>query len=158
MLHSQLAGESMDWLCHRKTSLSLGQLHFSYNFESKPMSKPIGLLDFLSRQQSDYCHKLKGVHLIAGNHSPWIMDSSGVGFTEKESNFKFDFEPDSLCIVSVGSVGQPRDGDPRAGYAIVDESSIVWRRIQYDVDGAIAAIVLNSELAPANAERLRNGV
>lgn len=37
-----------------------------------------------------------------------------------------------------GSVGQPRDGDPRAGYAILDHGQVVLRRVEYDID-AIAA-------------------
>lgn len=40
-----------------------------------------------------------------------------------------------LMIINPGSVGQPRDGDPRAGYAILDtdEGTIEFRRIAYDV-------------------------
>jgi diadenosine tetraphosphatase ApaH/serine/threonine PP2A family protein phosphatase len=33
----------------------------------------------------------------------------------------------------VGSVGQPRDGDPRACYAVVDESGASLRRVEYPV-------------------------
>ena len=40
------------------------------------------------------------------------------------------------CIVNPGAVGQPRDRDPRAAYAIFDEDTNVWdcRRIEYDVE------------------------
>ena len=36
-------------------------------------------------------------------------------------------------IVNAGSVGQPRDGDPRACYAIVDENRIELVRVAYDI-------------------------
>ena len=41
----------------------------------------------------------------------------------------------SRMIVNPGSVGQPRDGDPRASYAIYDSDSGVVRlyRIEYDI-------------------------
>jgi diadenosine tetraphosphatase ApaH/serine/threonine PP2A family protein phosphatase len=61
-------------------------------------------------------------------------------------------------IVNPGAVGQPRDGDPRAAYAIVDTTLRVVRfeRVPYDVERTIAKILaagLPSELA----ERLREG-
>lgn len=38
-------------------------------------------------------------------------------------------------IVNVGSVGQPRDGDPRSCYAIWDDvaRTVTFRRVQYDL-------------------------
>jgi diadenosine tetraphosphatase ApaH/serine/threonine PP2A family protein phosphatase len=43
--------------------------------------------------------------------------------------------PDSRYIVNAGGVGQPRDGDPRAAYAILDTDSqqLAHRRVAYDV-------------------------
>ncbi|HET7170067.1 MAG TPA: metallophosphoesterase family protein [Gaiellales bacterium] len=45
-------------------------------------------------------------------------------------------------IVNPGSVGQPRDGDPRAGYALLDieQGTATWLRAEYDVRGAQEAI------------------
>ena len=39
-------------------------------------------------------------------------------------------------LVNVGSLGQPRDGDPRAAYAIydLDENRIIFRRVEYDIE------------------------
>ncbi|HIA27840.1 MAG TPA: metallophosphoesterase [Planctomycetes bacterium] len=37
-------------------------------------------------------------------------------------------------IVNVGSVGQPRDGDPRSSYVIVDQDELEFRRVVYPVD------------------------
>ena len=41
---------------------------------------------------------------------------------------------DSLAIVNPGSVGQPRDSDPRAAYAILDtrQHTIIFRRVDYE--------------------------
>ncbi|OGW38367.1 MAG: hypothetical protein A2Y97_14430 [Nitrospirae bacterium RBG_13_39_12] len=35
--------------------------------------------------------------------------------------------------MNVGSVGQPRDGDPKASYAIVDDEKLEIVRVPYDV-------------------------
>jgi putative phosphoesterase len=40
-------------------------------------------------------------------------------------------------IVNPGSVGQPRDGDPRAAYAIIDGGQVEFRRVPYDIDRTI---------------------
>jgi len=44
-------------------------------------------------------------------------------------------EANSKYFINVGSVGQPRDGDPRACYAIFDQAHklIVFRRVDYDI-------------------------
>lgn len=49
----------------------------------------------------------------------------------------FDIEVDMKYLINPGSVGQPRDGDPRAAYAIYDTDlrSVVYGRVDYDVAG-----------------------
>ncbi|MDO4559018.1 MAG: metallophosphoesterase family protein [Planctomycetia bacterium] len=52
--------------------------------------------------------------------------------------------PGRKAIINVGSVGQPRDGDPRACYAILDDSSgselLTYRRIEYPIEETIRKI------------------
>jgi len=49
---------------------------------------------------------------------------------------------DGRRIVNPGSVGQPRDGDPDAAYAILDsdDGSVDLRRVEYDVDRVISRV------------------
>ena len=46
------------------------------------------------------------------------------------------------ALINVGSVGQPRDGDPRAAYGVIDldRQVLLLRRVAYDVAGAQARI------------------
>jgi putative phosphoesterase len=66
------------------------------------------------------------------------------------------FEEGLVC--NPGSVGQPRDGDPRAAYAIADleEREIEERRVEYDVD-AVADAVERAGLPERIASRLYEG-
>jgi len=41
---------------------------------------------------------------------------------------------DSQQVINPGSVGQPRDGDPRAAYAVIDRGRVEFRRVPYDID------------------------
>ena len=61
-------------------------------------------------------------------------------------------------LVNPGSVGQPRDGDPRAAWLELDldAASAVYHRVEYDIDGAAAAIRA-ARLPDSLAERLSYG-
>ncbi len=67
-------------------------------------------------------------------------------------------EPGCRYIINVGSVGQPRDRDPRAAYAVwdSDERSVTVRRVGYDVDRARDKIVA-AGLPRFLADRLADG-
>jgi diadenosine tetraphosphatase ApaH/serine/threonine PP2A family protein phosphatase len=62
-------------------------------------------------------------------------------------------------LINPGSVGQPRDGDPRAAWLELDTES--WRagfhRVEYDIDRAADAIVATGELPEHLARRLYVG-
>jgi diadenosine tetraphosphatase ApaH/serine/threonine PP2A family protein phosphatase len=61
-------------------------------------------------------------------------------------------------LVNPGSVGQPRDGDARAAWLLLDldAQTVAWRRTEYDVAGAAAAI-RSAHLPDSLAERLQYG-
>lgn len=61
-------------------------------------------------------------------------------------------------LINPGSVGQPRDGDPRAAWLELDLDgwSAVYRRVEYDIEGAAAAIRA-ARLPDSLAERLAYG-
>ena len=61
-------------------------------------------------------------------------------------------------LLNPGSVGQPRDGDPRAAWLLLDTDAgtATWRRTEYDVAGAAAAIRA-ARLPDSLAERLQYG-
>ncbi len=60
-------------------------------------------------------------------------------------------------ICNVGSVGQPRDLDERACYALFDGERIWFRRIGYDVETTIRKIYRVPELLNFLGDRLREG-
>jgi predicted phosphodiesterase len=61
-------------------------------------------------------------------------------------------------LLNPGSVGQPRDGDPRAAWLLLDieAGEATWHRVEYDVAGAAAAI-RHARLPDSLAERLGYG-
>lgn len=60
---------------------------------------------------------------------------------------------DGTTVVNPGSVGLPKDGDPRAEYAIFDDGDLDLRRVAYDTDRA-AARIAELRLTPDQRHRL----
>lgn len=60
----------------------------------------------------------------------------------EDNETTIELVPDFLYLVNPGSVGQPRDGDPRAAYAIYDTEKklIVLRRTKYPIEKTVAEI------------------
>ncbi|MCQ2371439.1 MAG: metallophosphatase family protein [Akkermansia sp.] len=75
-----------------------------------------------------------------------------------DGTFTLPLDPDARYLVNPGSVGQPRDGDPRAAYALVDDehARITLRRVAYDVEAA-APKIARTGLPAGFAEALRRG-
>jgi diadenosine tetraphosphatase ApaH/serine/threonine PP2A family protein phosphatase len=89
--------------------------------------------------------------------APGLLDEEDVlvlGHTHIQHHAVFE----EGIVVNPGSVGQPRDGDPRAAYAIVDmdEMSVDERRVEYDVDRVVAAVE-EADLPGEIGRRLREG-
>jgi diadenosine tetraphosphatase ApaH/serine/threonine PP2A family protein phosphatase len=102
-----------------------------------------------SRQQRQLC-------FFGHTHSPrlFVKDGSVAGFPLSEVKI----EPKKQYFINVGSVGQPRDGDWRAAYAIYDLNSrkVTLRRLKYDIEKAQAKIRI-AGLPLKLAERLNLG-
>ena len=56
------------------------------------------------------------------------------------THIQFNIDVNGVIVLNPGSVGLPRDGDPRAGYAIIDDNKIEMKRIEYPVEQTIARI------------------
>jgi predicted phosphodiesterase len=76
-----------------------------------------------------------------------------------EAGAPFLLQPHSRYLVNPGSVGQPRDRDPRASFMTYDAKRRALRlhRLDYDVKGAAKAI-LDAGLFRNLADRLRQGI
>jgi diadenosine tetraphosphatase ApaH/serine/threonine PP2A family protein phosphatase len=75
---------------------------------------------------------------IAHSHQPLTFRQDPLGECDILKDEELNLGDDGRYIVNIGSVGQPRDGDPRACYAIYDTISqrLRYRRLSYDIDAA----------------------
>ncbi len=60
-------------------------------------------------------------------------------------------------FINVGSTGQPRDGDTRACYAVIEEHQVTWHRVPYDFRSTQEKIYATGELSEILGRRLEVG-
>ena len=53
------------------------------------------------------------------------------------THVQFNLELGRTRVINPGSVGQPRDGDPRCAYAVIENGKVSLRRVEYDIDATI---------------------
>ncbi|UIO99788.1 metallophosphatase family protein [Halobaculum sp. CBA1158] len=95
---------------------------------------------------------------VAGGVDAADLEALVLGHTHVQGHRTFD----EGVVLNPGSVGQPRDGDPRAGYAVLDlpdgdgTPTVEERRVAYDID-AVADAVADAGLPERIASRLYDG-
>jgi predicted phosphodiesterase len=89
-------------------------------------------------------------------HVPGIFTESLQFYSPEEIDHVFELDG-RKTMVNVGSVGQPRDGDWRACYVLLDDKTIRYRRIEYDIEATIKKIYDIPDLENFLGDRLRDG-
>jgi predicted phosphodiesterase len=94
---------------------------------------------------------------IGHTHDPAVFNEDGI--VNVGPGGKVLLDPEKRYIVNVGSVGQPRDGDPRSSYAIWDteRETVEFRRVEYDVETA-ARKIYDAGLPRVLGDRLFAGI
>lgn len=96
--------------------------------------------------------------LMGGSHAPWVATESGHVYTPHQEANTYLYTAQQKLVVSVGSVGQPRDGDPRACYAILTENEIRWRRVEYDIKLTAHKAIERYAYGSVYAEAITQGI
>jgi len=98
---------------------------------------------------------------LGHTHVPGIFleaEDGGVHLVEPEDGKRYTISDARRAVINVGSVGQPRDGDPRACWVLArEDGSFSFRRVPYDIDGCAERIYKARGLPTSLAERLYAG-
>lgn len=91
-------------------------------------------------------------------HRPVVFTLSPTGKVKEREFRTHRLKKGFKTFINPGSVGQPRDGDPRAAYALVDPArkTVTLRRIEYDIDKT-ASKISKAGLPFRNSDRLYLG-
>jgi len=147
----------------------LNELPYSKRLEHADVDlchgSPVRLEEFdyiFAPEQAREClpiyHKMAQLTLVGHSHLCKVFALTPTSVEELPAH-DFDLRPDRKYVVSVGSVGQPRDYDNRASYVVFDAEArhLMFKRIEYDIESA-AQKVLGAKLEKNFAHRLYIGV
>lgn len=116
----------------------------------------------LSPLQADLCLDVQERRVCLIGHSHVALSfarQEGAAATGETRDDEDELAVDTgEWLINPGSVGQPRDGDPRAAWLELDTTQwrVVYHRVEYDIAGAQAAI-RSAHLPDSLAERLAYG-
>jgi predicted phosphodiesterase len=89
-------------------------------------------------------------------HLPGVFTTRGEFLSPEECGNQYRLS-DTKVMVNVGSVGQPRDGDSRACYVILEDDLVTFRRLESPIEETIRKIYAVPDLDNQLGDRLRTG-
>jgi len=97
-----------------------------------------------------------GLCLVGHTHVPGVFLSTPDFYSPEELGDVYEVDSHQ-AMINVGSVGQPRDRDPRAGYVLLEEGMVRFVRVEYDVEATVSLVHGIVELDDYLGNRLREG-
>jgi len=132
----ELTSNSRTYLSGLSPSLQQGEFSLAHGSPREPVWEYIMDADVACR---NFEHFSTAVCLVGHTHVPVLFE-----LDETHGRCRAELPPfpeplqlgPARAIINPGSVGQPRDGDPRASYAFLDTDEVTWefRRVSYPVE------------------------
>lgn len=162
--HEQLSAEQRSFLAHLPLTAQVGGVLLVHASAEAPENWRYVDNEIVAAECLEAATKHPGVkHVFCGHVHQQTLYQRGtwrglVCFTP-QPGVALPVPPPQQWVATIGSVGQPRDGDPRAMYALLDTD--VWllrfERVPYDHGAAAAAIRATGAMPDYFAQRLPLG-
>ena len=138
-------------------TLEAGDVMYVHGSPREPVSEYIYPRDiYKPKKLEGIFAEIKWLCFVGHSHVPGMFTEDMTYRTPEELSFRYELT-EKKTIINVGSVGQPRDGDPRACYLILDDQTVYWRKLQYPYAVTVQKIESVPELDSFLAERLKDG-
>lgn len=159
LAHRELSTDDLDWIKNLPIAIDLD----AFEVVHASLQDPAGFFYIDSPEEAAQNFKAQKhpVSFHGHTHFPAIWEKSESGkilCLTPDATRPVVLDADRTYAINVGSVGQPRDGDPRSSYAAYDHSTgtLIFRRVEYDL--AKAGRRFQGRGLPAfNRTRLRKG-
>lgn len=134
-----------------------GELLFVHGSVRNPINEYVFPEDVYNRRKMEKLFSMIQKLCFQGHtHVPGVFTSEMAFLRPEDIDHRYQIG-DEKAMINVGSVGQPRDGDWRSCYVILEESWVLFRRVEYAVDVTINRIYETPELDRFLGDRLRDG-
>lgn len=121
-----------------------------YLFPDDAVNSPVKMEQIFERIER-FC-------LVGHTHVPGVFTNEPDFYPPDDMKGVYAFQNGEKAIINPGSVGQPRDYNPKASYAVLEDSTRVeFYRVEYDIEAVVARIRAVPELSDWLGERLYDG-
>ena len=154
---SDAINQRWDFLGELPRTHNEGQLLFVHGSPREPTNEYVFPEDVYNQRKMDALFGRVEKYCFQGHtHIPGVFTLEREFLTPDDVNCQFRLGDDKVMI-NVGSVGQPRDNDPRACYVVLEDDVVTFRRVDYDVDATARKIYNTPDLDDMLGDRLRTG-
>lgn len=153
----QLSESQIDWVRNLPISADLDPLMLVHAGLHEPGNFPY--IDSSEEAEKHFAIQTTFVSFQGHTHVPVTWEEGTEGVTcYKHTQKPIQLNASNRYAINVGSVGQPRDADPRACYALYDYRNriLCHRRVDYDIAKAMKRFK-KAGLPGHNAKRLKTG-
>jgi predicted phosphodiesterase len=133
-----------------------GEFMFVHGSPREPTNEYVFCADIYNNQKMEALFSRIERYCFQGHtHMPGVFTRREF-LSPHDCSFQYRLT-DEKVMINVGSVGQPRDGDPRACYVVLMDDRVTFRRVEYSVDTTVKKIYAIRDLENSLGDRLRDG-
>jgi len=153
----ELKERRWEFLAERPRSHREDGTLFVHGSARNPLNEYVFPEDIYNQRKMERIFALVERYCFQGHtHVPGVFTENMQFHSPEEIDYVYKLDGRKM-LCNVGSVGQPRDGDWRACYVLLDDESIRYRRVEYDVETTVKKIYAVPELENFLGDRLREG-
>jgi predicted phosphodiesterase len=146
-----------DFLGELPRSRTEENLLFVHGSARNPLNEYVFPEDIYNKRKLEKVFALVQQYAFQGHtHVPGVFTESFNFLSPDELAYEYRLDR-SKAMINVGSVGQPRDGDPRACYVVLEDDLVRFRRVEYPFEKTISKIYDIPDLDNFLGDRLRDG-
>lgn len=154
---SPAAAQRWDFLAELPRAVREPQRLFVHGSPRNPLNEYVFPEDIYNTKKLEKLFSLvEHVSFQGHTHVPGVFTEDLRFYHPSDIGYRFAIGP-RKAMVNVGSVGQPRDNDPRSCYVVLSEDSIEFRRVAYPFEKTAEKIYAIPELDNFLGDRLKDG-
>ena len=147
----------LEFLCELQRTSREDRLLFVHGSARCPLNEYVFPEDIYNTRKIEKIFSyVEQVAFQGHTHVPGVFTGDGRFLHPKDIAGRYVLS-ETKAMINVGSVGQPRDLDPRSCYVILDDNVVHYRRVEYPVEETVAKIHAIPELDRFLGDRLREG-
>jgi predicted phosphodiesterase len=151
------AEQRWDFLGELPRTIRDGDFLFVHGSARNPLNEYVFPEDVYNQRKMERIFGLVGRYCFQGHtHIPGVFTEDLSFLAPEEIDFRYQLGPQKV-LINVGSVGQPRNGDNRSSYVVVDGNTVWFKRVEYDFKKTRQKIYDISELDNFLGDRLEDG-